>query len=119
MRNISTFRLALWSGLLAEVIACCSIVFYLGYASSVSSHSGLATQLYILAFMFQLPGMWLANRFMPFEILFVPFVVLIATALFAIVFWVVISLWRKLHGRNRAAEVPKDGIEQRIGRISS
>ena len=103
MKNISTFRLALWAGLFVEALACCSIVFYLGYGSTVRSSSGFAAELYHFAFMFQLPGMWLASRCIPFAILFVPFMVLTATMLFAILFWMSISIWRRFHGRNTSA----------------
>jgi hypothetical protein len=111
MKNISTFRLALWLGLLAEAMACCSIVLFLGYGSSVSIHSGFTTQLYTLAFMFQLPGMWLASRFMPLEILFGPCIVFTGTTLFTILFWVVIWVRRGLQGQNSPGEVTKEGTE--------
>jgi hypothetical protein len=37
MKRISTFRLALWSGVLAEILVCSSVVLLLGYGSYSSS----------------------------------------------------------------------------------
>jgi hypothetical protein len=108
MGKISTFRLALWSGVIAEVIACGSVIHYLGYGSDTPSPSWIAAHFYVFIVMFHMPVFWLARHFMPIIgiIGLLIFAILSGMTQFAILFWVVISLWRRLHGNNSPASRP-------------
>jgi hypothetical protein len=104
VKTISTFRLALWSGVLAEIVACGLLLFSSGgYSSFAPGHSHAFSSFISFVFMFHIPGIWLASKFMP-TVFFFPFdMVLSGTMSFVIIFWVGISLWRRLHGRNTPA----------------
>jgi hypothetical protein len=94
MKRIGTFRLALWSGMLAEIIACVSFALCLGYDSSTPSHA--SSEFISFIWMFHMPGIWLFRYILP--------LVLLSGAMqFVILFWAGISLWRTLHGRNTPA----------------
>jgi hypothetical protein len=109
MKKMSTFRLAFWSGVFAEIIACGSFTNCFGYGSATPGHASESISHFI--YMFQMPGLWLGfwlaagfARFMPIiGIRILPFMVLGGLTQFVILFWVGISLWRRLHGRNTSA----------------
>jgi hypothetical protein len=104
MKNISTFRLALWSGVLAEVVACGLFLFSSGgYGSYAPSHGQVISSVIGFIYMFHIPGIWLASKFMP-TVFFFPFdMVLSGLVSFVILFWIAISVWRRLHGRSTSA----------------
>ena len=91
MKNIGTFRLAFWSGVFAEVMACVLFVLCLGYDSSTPgpASSSIITFIYT----FHWPGVWLASHLGP--ILILPLALLSGMVSFAIIFWPSISLWRR------------------------
>jgi hypothetical protein len=100
MKNISTSRIAIWSGVFAEIIACVSFVLCLGYGSSAPSH---ASSIYIsFIAMFHMPGLWLGALLAHVVGIFIllPFAILIGMVSFAAIFWVSITLWRRFHEKH-------------------
>jgi hypothetical protein len=103
MKNISTFRLAFWSGVFAEATVCVLYVMCLGYGSSAPGHAAIS----ILSFisMFHLPSLWLGAQLarMVGIITVLPLTILGGMFSFAVIFWVSISLWRRFCERHTSA----------------
>jgi hypothetical protein len=101
MKRISTFRLAFWSGIFAEIILCVSFVLCLGYGSSAPSHSNF---LHLIS-IFHMPGLWLGAQLASIIGIFIvlPFMILSGVVQLTIIFWVSISLWRKFHKKPNPA----------------
>jgi hypothetical protein len=96
MKSISTFRLAIWSGVFAEVVFCCILVF----TDLFSNHAGIYTPVAML----HEPGLWLAVHLGPMRyILALPLAILSGMASFGIICWTSISVWRAFRKKHTSA----------------
>jgi hypothetical protein len=87
MNNTSTTRLAIWSGVFAEVAFCSILALTEFFTRHPDAYRCFA--------IFHLPGFWLAAHLGPMRyILVLPFAILSGIASFAIIFWASIWLWR-------------------------
>jgi hypothetical protein len=97
----SAIRLAIWLGISAELFLVGAFVVFGGFGPCGPSNGFSGFVL-----MFHLPGIWLSERIMPDSgILFIPLALASGAVMFTILFWIVISFWRKLHRKNSAAGV--------------
>ena len=101
LAKTSAMRMAVWFGLMTEIVLCALFVAFgsFGPCGSSNDFSGFVL-------MFHLPGILLAQQLTPDSgILFIPLALASGAVTFTILFWITISLWRQFRRKNSTTDI--------------